>query len=351
MKSIGVIFGGMSTEHDVSIVSGASVIKNLDKEKYKIEKIYIDEKGKWYKCEESIEELSKLKVGDKIKKISELQNPIEELKKFDCVFPVLHGLYGEDGTIQGLLELLKIPYVGCKVLASSVCMNKAYTKIVLEKAKISQAKYVYIRAYKNEKYYYISQDFNKKQVNINEIIEIVEKNIKYPVFVKPCNSGSSVGVTKAENKEELQKAILTSAKYDIHILIEEGIKGREVECAVLGNEEPQASCVGEVLSAEDFYTFDSKYHNQESKTQIPANLPKEISEEIRKTAIKAFESVNGEGLARVDFFVEEGTNKVILNEINTMPGFTQISMYPQLWEESGIEYSKLLDKLIEHATK
>ncbi len=351
MKNIGVIFGGMSTEHDVSIVSGASVIKNLDKEKYKIEKIYIDEKGKWYKCEESTEELSKLKVGDKIKKIKELQNPIEELKKFDCVFPVLHGLYGEDGTIQGLLELLRIPYVGCKVLSSSVCMNKAYTKIVLEKAKIAQAKYVYIRAYSNEKYYYISQDFDKKQVNIDEIIEIVEKNIKYPVFVKPCNSGSSVGVTKAENKEELQKAILTSAKYDIHILIEEGIKGKEVECAVLGNEEPQASCIGEVLSAEDFYTFDSKYHNQESKTQIPANLPKEISEEIRKIAIKAFESVNGEGLARVDFFVEEGTNKIILNEINTMPGFTQISMYPQLWEQSGIKYSKLLDKLIELANK
>ena len=237
MKNIGVIFGGMSTEHDVSIVSGASVIKNLDKEKYKIEKIYIDEKGKWYKCEESTEELSKLKVGDKIKKIKELQNPIEELKKFDCVFPVLHGLYGEDGTIQGLLELLRIPYVGCKVLSSSVCMNKAYTKIILEKAKIAQAKYVYIRAYQNEKYYYISQDFNKKQVSIDEIIEIVEKNIKYPVFVKPCNSGSSVGVTKAENKEELQKAILTCAKYDIHILIEEGIKGKEVECAVLGNEE------------------------------------------------------------------------------------------------------------------
>lgn len=351
MKNIGVIFGGMSTEHDVSIVSGASVIKNLDKEKYKIEKIYIDEKGKWYKCEESTEELSKLKVGDKIKKSKELQNPIEELKKFDCVFPVLHGLYGEDGTIQGLLELLRIPYVGCKVLSSSVCMNKAYTKIVLEKAKIAQAKYVYIRAYPNEKYYYISQDFDKKQVNIDEIIEIVEKNIKYPVFVKPCNSGSSVGVTKAENKEELQKAILTSAKYDIHILIEEGIKGKEVECAVLGNEEPKASCIGEVLSAEDFYTFDSKYHNQESKTQIPANLPKEISEEIRKIAIKAFESVNGEGLARVDFFVEEGTNKIILNEINTMPGFTQISMYPQLWEQSGIKYSKLLDKLIELANK
>lgn len=343
---LAVIFGGMSTEHDVSIVSGISIIKNLNKEKYEIFPIYIDEDGNWYEYTKKIEEIGNIKVGDKIQGINSIENPLKYLKQVDCIFPVLHGLYGEDGSIQGLFELLKIPYVGCKVLASSISMDKAYTKIIFEKAGLKQAPYIYIRK-DNEKYRYIEKDFTEKIYCIEDLLKIIEKNISYPMFIKPSNSGSSVGINKARNKEELEEAIKYASKYDKKILIEQGINGREVECAVLGNEEVIASCVGEVLSAEEFYSFDSKYNNQASKTQIPANLPKEISEEIRKQAIKAFKAVDGSGLSRVDFFVENNTNEIIINEINTLPGFTNISMYPKLFEASGIPYSNLLDKLIE----
>lgn len=342
---LAVIFGGMSTEHDVSIVSGISVIKNLNKEKYEVFPIYIDEEGNWYKYNEDIQNIGKIKVGDKITKIEEIQNPIIYLKQMDCIFPVLHGLYGEDGTIQGLFELLKIPYVGCKVLSSSISMDKAYTKIILEKAGLKQAPYVYIREDKG-KYRYIEKDFTETNCTLEEVSKKIEENISYPMFIKPSNSGSSVGINKAKTKEELKNAIKFASKYDKKILIEQGIDGREVECAVLGNEEVIASCIGEVLSAEEFYSFDSKYNNQESRTQIPADLPEKITEKIRKQAIKAFKAVNGSGLSRVDFFVENKTNEIIINEINTMPGFTNISMYPKLFEASGISYSELLDRII-----
>ena len=348
MKKIAVIFGGMSTEHDVSIVSGISIIKNLNKEKYEIYPIYIDENGIWYKYTKNINEIIIPKVGDKIDNIEKSDNQIDYLKQVDCIFPVLHGLYGEDGTIQGLFELIKVPYVGCKVLASSVSMDKVYTKIIFEKAELEQAKYVYIKKNK-ENYIYVDDKFNQNICTLNEISEIIEEKQKYPMFVKPSNSGSSVGISKVNNIDELKNAIEFAAKYDEKILIEEGIKGREVECAVLGNEEVIAGAVGEVVSAESFYSFDSKYNNSESKTVIPANLPKDIYENIRKLAIKAFKAVDGKGLSRVDFFVEEGTNRIIINEINTLPGFTQISMYPKLFEAVGIGYDKLLDKLIDLA--
>lgn len=342
---LAVILGGMSTEHDVSIVSGISVIKNLNKEKYEVFPIYIDEEGNWYKYNEDIQNIGKIKVGDKIKKIEEIQNPIIYLKQMDCIFPVLHGLYGEDGTIQGLFELLKIPYVGCKVLSSSISMDKAYTKMIFEKAGLKQAPYVYIREDKG-KYRYIENDFTETNCTLEEVSKKIEENISYPMFIKPSNSGSSVGINKAKTKEELKNAIKFASKYDKKILIEQGIDGREVECAVLGNEDVIASCIGEVLSAEEFYSFDSKYNNQESRTQIPADLPEKITEKIRKQAIKAFKAVNGSGLSRVDFFVENKTNEIIINEINTMPGFTNISMYPKLFEASGISYSELLDRII-----
>jgi len=345
---LAVIFGGMSTEHDVSIVSGTSIIKNLNKEKYEIFPIYIDKKGKWNKYIKNIEEIGTINVGDKIDEIEEIKNPMEYLKNMDCIFPVLHGLYGEDGTIQGLFELLKVPYVGCKVLASSVSMDKVYTKIIFDKAGINQAEYVYIRENKGN-YIYIDEAFNEKICTLEEISKIIEEKQKYPMFVKPSNSGSSVGINKVKNIEELKNAIEYASKYDKKILIEEGIVGREVECAVLGNEDVQASCIGEVLSAEEFYSFDSKYKNSESMTVIPANLPKEISEEIRRLAIKAFKAVNGSGLSRVDFFVEKDTNKIIINEINTLPGFTTISMYPKLFEAVGISYTQLLDEIIKLA--
>lgn len=347
-NKLAIIFGGMSTEHDVSIVSGLSVIKNLNKEKYEIYPIYIDIEGNWHKYTKNINQIGKIKVGDKIKEIEKIENPIHYLKQMDCIFPVLHGLYGEDGTIQGLFELLKIPYVGCRVLSSSISMDKAYTKIIFEKAGLIQAPYVYIREYKG-KYIYIEKDFTETEYTLEELSTKIEEKITYPIFIKPSNSGSSVGINKAKTKEELEKAIEYAAKYDRKILIEQAIEGREVECAVLGNEEVIASCVGEVLSAEEFYSFDSKYNNQDSKTQIPIQMAKEITEKIRKQAIKAFKSVDGSGLARVDFFVEKDTNRIIINEINTMPGFTNISMYPKLFEASGISYSELLDKAIDFA--
>lgn len=333
MKKIGVIFGGMSTENEVSKLSAKSVLDNLNKEEYEIYPIYIDKEGEWFEYNEN----------------KKIDNIVKYLKKLDVVFPVLHGLYGEDGTIQGLLELIKIPYVGCKVLASSIGMDKAYTKVIFEKARINQAKYVYVKKYKKqENYIYVDGKFSEKEVTMNEIVDIVKNKMEYPVFVKPSNSGSSVGVNKAENDEQLKNNIQIASEFDSKILIEEGIVGKEVECAVLGNSEigVQVTQVGEILPAEDFYTFDAKYNNQDSKTLIPARITDEQSSQIREWAVKAFKAIDGNGLSRVDFFVEESTGKVYINEINTMPGFTNISMYPKLFEDYGIKYSELLDKLI-----
>lgn len=343
---LGVIFGGMSTENEVSCVSGISVIKHLNKEKYEINPIYIDKSGNWFKLR--IEDIEK--EGEELENRETISNIIEYLKEMDAIFPVLHGLYGEDGTIQGLFELLKIPYVGCGVLASSVGMDKAYTKVIFDKANINQTKYVYIRKY-NEDYIYVDEKFDEHILSIDEILKIVIDKLKFPMFIKPSNSGSSVGINKAHNIQELKSAIEEAAKYDNKILIEEGIVGREVECAVLGNEDVISSCVGEIKAADEFYSYDAKYNNEESKTLIPAEISKEKSDEIQKLAIKAFKAIDGKGLSRVDFFIEDKTEKVYINEINTLPGFTSISMYPKLFEQVGIGYTELLDKLVELALK
>lgn len=345
---LAVIFGGQSTEHNVSIVSGSSVIKNLDKEKYEIFPIYITKEGEWLHYIKALDKINIFNIGEEPEKeeLEPINNVFETLKEQDVIFPVLHGLYGEDGTIQGLLELLKIPYVGCKVLSSSVCMDKVYAKIIFEKANLKQAKYIVLNKYKEEKYKYIDEQFNEKIVTVNEICEIVKEKINYPVFVKPSNSGSSVGVNKAENDKELEKTIKEAEKYDKEILIEQGINAKEIECAVFGTDDVEASCVGQAISADEFYDYDSKYKNVQSQVVIPAKIDENISEQIRKYAIKAFKAVKGSGLARVDFFVEKETNEIYINEINTMPGFTNISMYPKLWENSGKQYSKLLDELI-----
>lgn len=345
---LAVIFGGQSTEHDVSIVSGTSVIKNLNKEKYDILPIYISENGDWFLYKKELKEIEVLTVGEKIKELEKIENPINVLKNIDVVFPVLHGLYGEDGTVQGLLELLNKKYVGCRVLASSICMDKVYAKVIFDKANISQAKYIYIRPY-NDKFIYVDNCFNEEICSVDKICEIVKEKLDFPVFVKPSNSGSSVGINKSHNNEELKEHIKYAAKFDNKILIEQNINGREVECAVLGNEDVKASCVGEILPAEEFYTFDAKYKNAQSRVVMPANLSTDLSEKIKETAIKAFKAADGKGLSRVDFFVENGTNRIIINEINTLPGFTQISMYPKLWETMGLKYTELLDKLIELA--
>ena len=343
---LGVIFGGMSTENEVSCVSGISVIKHLNKERYEINPIYIDKKGNWFKLK--IEDIEK--EGEEIENRKTILNIIEYIKEMDVIFPVLHGLYGEDGTIQGLFELLKVPYVGCGVLASSVGMDKAYTKVIFDKANINQTKYVYIRKY-NGDYIYVDEKFDEQILSIDEISKIVIDKLKFPMFIKPSNSGSSVGINKAHNIQELKSAIEEAAKYDNKILVEEGIIGREVECAVLGNEDVISSCVGEIKAADEFYSYDAKYNNEESKTLIPAEISKEKADEIQKLAIKAFKAIDGKGLSRVDFFIEDKTEKVYINEINTLPGFTSISMYPKLFEQVGIGYTELLDKLVELALK
>ena len=339
---VGVVFGGMSTEHDVSIVSGTSVAKKLNDKKYEVYPIYIDNNGGWHKC---LDISKKYEVGDKIENIEKIENIIEYLKEMDVIFPVLHGLYGEDGTIQGLFELLKKPYVGCKVMGSSIAMDKIYAKIIFDKAKIKQAKYEYVKKDKNE-YIYVDKDFNETKKDLKEICKIIEKNIEYPMFIKPSNSGSSVGINKAENIEELEEYIECASRFDRKIVIEETLVGREIECSVLGNEDVKASCIGEILPAENFYTFDAKYKNSESKLNIPAQISKDLTDRVRETAIKAFKAIDGKGFARVDFFVNDKTNEIYINEINTLPGFTEISMYPKLWEQVGVDYSELLDKLI-----
>lgn len=344
-SKLGVVFGGMSTENEVSCVSAVSVIKNLNKDKYEIFPVYLDKKGEWFQVLNFEENEKK---GDFLKDKEVIDNVIEFLKTFDVIFPVLHGLYGEDGTIQGLLELLKIPYVGCGVLASSVGMDKIYSRVIFDKAGLNQTKYIYVRKYR-ENYIYIDEEFNEKRLGIEEVSNLIIEKIEFPMFVKPSNSGSSVGISKVHNKEELENAIQNASKFDVKILIEEGIDGREVECAVLGNEDVISSCVGEIKAADEFYSYDAKYNNQESKVCIPADISEEKSEEIQRLAIKAFKAIDGRGLSRVDFFVEKGTDKVLINEINTLPGFTSISMYPKLFEVVGVGYSELLDRLIELA--
>ena len=333
MIRLGIIYGGISTEHDVSIMSAKSIIENLDKNKYEIHELYINEYGKWFG----------IKDGEK----EEIYNLIWTLKELDVVFPVLHGIGVEDGTIQGMLEILKVPYIGCGVLASAIGMDKIYTKIIFGKAEIPQTKYIGI--YKKEDGYYIQKEnMEEEKLEIEKITSI----LKFPMFVKPSNSGSSVGVKKAKDVKELKVAIENASQYDKKIIIEEEINGKEVECAILEDENKIiASTVGEIKSAEEFYSFDAKYNIPDSKTIVPANIEQKQIEEINKMAIKAFKAIDGKGLARVDFFIENDSKKIYINEINTMPGFTKISMYPKLFENVGIKYSKLLDKLIQNAYK
>lgn len=342
--NLGVIFGGQGTEHEISTMSGMSVVEHLDTKKYNIFPIYIDKDGTWYEYKSVRDTEEELELSIKIYSKSKIKSITTYLKELDAIFPVLHGTYGEDGSMQGLLELLQIPYVGCGILASSVGMDKIYTKAILEKAGINQAKYCYIRIRKNE-YYYVESNFEETKVEMKDICKKVKNELKFPVFVKPSNSGSSIGINKANSKKELEQAIIEAAKYDTKILIEENIQGKEIECAILETDETMASCTGQIIPAEDYYTFDAKYNDEQSQLVIPLKI--ECEPEIQKIAIKAFKAIDGKGLARIDFFVtEEG--KIYLNEINTMPGFTTISMYPKLWEATGISYAELLDKLIQN---
>jgi D-alanine-D-alanine ligase len=344
-KTVAVLFGGQSTEHEVSCVSATTVIKHINADLYRILIIGITKEGKWLKVN-NVEEISSgtwskntetavLLPDASLKSVLILKGDKAEKIKVDVVFPVLHGLCGEDGTIQGLLELAKIPYVGCGVLASSVSMDKLYTKIIVDTLGIRQAKYVAVT--------------RKDLKNMEETVKRVEAAIPYPVFIKPSNSGSSRGISKAESREELATGLKLAAEHDRKILVEETINGREIECAVLGGNESRASGVGEIVAAAQFYDYDAKYNNAESKTIISPELPAGAADTIRDYAIKIFKAVDGHGLSRVDFFVDRITGEVIFNEINTMPGFTSISMYPMLWEAKGIGKPQLVEKLLQLA--
>lgn len=346
-KELCVIFGGKSPEHTISRKSVTSILNNLNKDKYNISVIGITKQGEWYLYtgdyanieggEWEYDELNKKKAHlspDAVDKaIIIFDKGLVTRIHPDVIFPVLHGEYGEDGAIQGLFELSGIPYVGTGVMTSANCMDKFSTKIVLKNAGIPQADWVEVTD---------SDDFENK---MNEI----EEKLDYPCFVKPARTGSSVGVGKAHNREELKTAIENAEKFDRKVLVEENIDGHEVECAVLGNSEPKAATVGEIMPTVEFYDFDAKYNDATTKLQIPANLPQETIEAIRKYAVKAFKAVDGQGLSRIDFFVKNSDGSIILNEINTLPGFTNISMYPKLWNAVGLGYSELLDRLIELA--
>ncbi len=344
-KNIAVIFGGNSSEHQVSCVSVQTVIKNIDTDLYNIILVGITREGSWLFVD-SIDEIAKdtwRETGRKAvfspdSQAKELlvftENEMSSVK-IDVIFPVLHGPNGEDGTIQGIFELAQIPYVGCGVLASAVSMDKFYTKIVVNHiGGIRQAEFVGV--------------YREDLKDMDQVIAEVEGKLEYPVFVKPSCAGSSNGVSKAKDRESLKAALLLAAEHDSKILVEETINGREVECAVLGTHEVKASGIGEILAAgeEGFYTFDSKYNNAESKTVTDPELPEGVAEHIRESAVRIFKAVSGSGLSRVDFFVEHGTNDVVFNEINTLPGFTAISMYPMLWAARGIDTKTLVNQLI-----
>jgi len=349
-KKICVIFGGESTEYEISLRSAYSLLTKLDKDLYDIITVGIRKDGKWFLYDGDYDKIiSNEWYSDELYPVSIIHGSKEsalsvfkthdtyEKKYFDIAFPVLHGKNGEDGTIQGLFELSGIKYVGTGIIASSVGMDKTFTKIIFKNAGIPQADWITVAKHEID--------------DIESKIKKAEEKLSYPMFVKPANAGSSIGIGKAKNKKELRDCIYEAFKYDRKILIEEFLTGHEVECAVLGNRGSiETSCVGEIVASQEFYTYDAKYSSDSSsELHIPAKIQSKYSDLVRKYAVKAFEALDGKGLSRVDFFVDEEKDKVCINEINTMPGFTSISMYPKLFEASGIEYKDLLTKLIDIA--
>ena len=347
---VGVIFGGRSVEHEVSLVSAASVINALDREKYEILPIGITPEGRWLSSAEAVALLKQkgnidqlpehILVPDPRKKgLVPLQNSSSSVPSHpvDVLFPVLHGTYGEDGTIQGLFELADIPYVGSGVLGSALGMDKVVQKQLLRQAEIPVTPDVW---------FYL-EEFTRAQ---RKIIASIERKLGYPCFVKPPNLGSSVGISKAHDRKELARAIQHAGEFDLKVLVEKGIqKAREIECSVLGNEDPIASVPGEIIPSNEFYDYDAKYVDGKSSAVIPAKLPRPVAKKVQQYAVEGFKVLNSSGMARVDFLVTKGRNKIYLNELNTIPGFTSISMYPKLWQASGVSYPELLDRLIQLA--
>lgn len=345
---LAVIFGGKSSEHEVSLMSAGSIIGNLSREKYEIYQVGITKEGQWLLYEGPVEGLSDgrwlaegkpafLSPDPTVHGLVCLGDDGAKVLPVDCVFPALHGKNGEDGSVQGLFQLSGIPYVGCRVTTSAVCMDKAITHTLLSNTDIEQANYLW---------FYSDRYRANREVVQNKIVA----RLDFPVFVKPANAGSSVGVSRVDRAEDLDAAIEKAAREDGKIIVEQGIDGQEVEVAVLGTRQgAQASPVGEIGASAEFYDYDDKYVNGTSQLYIPARLSEEESERVRETAVKAYRLLGCTGLARVDFFVTHKDRRVVLNEINTLPGFTSISMYPKLWMHQGMCYAGLLDRLIELA--
>lgn len=347
--NICVVFGGVSSEHSVSLVSATTVIKSLDKTKYNVYMIGITKDGKWRLFTDDVSEVVNFdKNSEKFDRailspdredrgIIVFKNGGIEKIKIDAVIPAMHGKNGEDGTIQGLFELAGIPYVGPGVIGSAICMDKCVAKIMFREAGIPQAKWVEVRT---------DSKGNYDAAKLDEI----EEKLGYPCFVKPSNAGSSVGISKAANRGELTDGLAAAALHDRKILVEESVNAREIESAVLGNENPVcADVIGEIVPAAEFYDYDAKYADENSKLLMPAPIGGDKTNMIREYAIKAYKICECKGLSRVDFFMDKDTGDIKLNEINTLPGFTSISMYPKLWEKSGVKINELLDKLIECA--
>ena len=344
-----VLFGGISPEHDVSLRSAESVLNNMDSDKYNIFPVGITKEGDWILF--GGKDYSELPAGTWRENPANRRATISPVRgqgllsfegdcvvreMIDVVFPVLHGENGEDGAMQGLLQMAGIPYVGPHVSASAVAMDKTLTKLVIDNAGVPQAAWQLVRA----------SDLHE---HMDETVASLEAQFTYPMFVKPAGTGSSVGVNKATDRIALREALLQAGAYDEKILVEEFIHGREIEVAVLGNENPVASICGEIDSGAEFYDYDAKYITDTSVAYIPARIPEDVAEQVRDAAVKVYTAVGCRGLSRVDFFVTFAENRLVFNEINTLPGFTSISMYPKLFAASGIPYGELIDRLLELA--
>ncbi len=350
---VAVVFGGRSDEHDVSLRSARTIMAALDSDRYEVVPIGISREGKWLASGDPMEALIarspmfSLSDGEDVAVPTSERNvepvigaealmPQAATEGVDVFFPALHGPMGEDGTIQGMLELAGVPYVGSGVLGSAVGMDKAMTKVILTQAGVPQLPWVLVTR-------------REWQENPHECINRIEAALPYPIFVKPANMGSSVGVSKARNGDELRTAMQEASHFDRRILVEQGVEGRELEMGVLGNDAPLTSGVGEIRPSGDFYDYASKYLNDSAELIIPADVEPAIQQEMEQIAKDAFLALDLAGLARVDFFVEHGTNQIYLNEVNTLPGFTSISMYPMLWEQAGISLPELVNRLVELA--
>lgn len=344
--TLGVLFGGNSSEHDISTVSAKGILSAINREKYDLVLIGITKEGEWYLYNGDIDLLPEdkwLQAPDLEKAYISPDSSVHGVVtasgktiRLDAVFPILHGKNGEDGTVQGLFQLARIPFVGCDMTSSAVCMDKAIANAVTDAVGIDQAKWCSFTRYEYGK----DPEVCRKSA---------AEKLGFPIFVKPANAGSSVGISKARDDSELEKGIEKAFREDRKVVLEEFIDGHEVECAVMGNDEPIAAQVGEIVAAAEFYDFDAKYNNPASELHIPADLTPEKIEEVRALAVKAYKAMGCEGLSRVDFFVTYKDDRVLLNEINTIPGQTPISMYPKLFEAVGVPYSELIDRLVAYA--